>query len=221
MEVWPPAWAPGARSTWSPRSYACSTGAARPWASWCTCRYGRPLIGGKYEACRLGDSRPRRGARVAVLVGGAGRGLAVSLRPDRKCAWNAPARRWRYHGADAPDAREYQDDARVRGKLTRPRGEVHRVSRGHRGLRGDECNLCDVFPEGSTRALHSGRERARGGRAGGDRMYRGDGVDRGRPGHLSLSVRVVIQMSNPPRPSRTAPELTMNSSVRPSCDTFG
>src|SRR2546428_3031680 len=38
-------------------------------------------------------------------------------------------------------------------QLARPRGEVHGVPGGHPGLRGDECRLCHVFPEGSTRAL--------------------------------------------------------------------
>jgi len=56
------------------------------------------------------------------------------------------------------------------------RGEVHGVPRGHQGLRGDERCVRDVFPDGSTRALDGGRERARAGRAGGDRVSGGGGV---------------------------------------------
>src|SRR2546427_2489755 len=108
--------------------------------------------------------------------------------------------------------------------LTRPRGEVHGVPRGHPGLRGDECRLCHVFPEGSTRALDGGRERARGGRAGGDRVYRDGGLDRGRPRHRPLTVRVDIQMSRLGRPlgANTLPgRLEVQTNVWPSKDRLG
>src|SRR6266566_525782 len=65
--------------------------------------------------------------------------------------------------------------ARVRGELARAGGEVHGVPHGHQGLRGYERGVRDVFPEGSARALHSGRKRARVGRAGGDRVSGGGG----------------------------------------------
>src|SRR5207248_7041690 len=199
-------------------------GAARPWASRRTCRCGPALIGGKYEAWRLRHSRPRRGPGIALLVGRAGWGLAVSLRTDRQRAAHAPARRRRYCGPDAAGAREHQGGARVRGKLTRPRGEVHGVPRGHPGLRGHERGVRHVFPEGSTRALDRGRERARGGRAGGDRGYRDGGLDRGRPRHRPLTVRVDIQMSRLGRPlgANTLPgRLEVQTNVWPSKDRLG
>src|SRR5439155_155857 len=89
----------------------------------------------------------------------------------------------------------------------------------HQGLRRDECCVCDVFPEGSARALHGGRERACVGRAGGDRVPGGGGVARGgRPSYFPFTVRVDIQMSSPPSvPVR----LETKSSVRPSNDRSG
>src|SRR5438093_6329899 len=62
------------------------------------------------------------------------------------------------------------------------------------------------------------------GRAGGDRVYRGGGLDRGRPGHLPLTVRVDIQMSRLGRPlgANTLPgRLEVQTNVWPSKDRLG
>src|SRR5882762_8563295 len=86
---------------------------------------------------------------------------------------------------------------------------MHRVPGRHQGLRGDEYGLCDVFPEGSARALHGGRERARLGRAGGDRVPGGGGVEQELPPVTSRSPfgstsTYRCRQSRPPEWTRTA-----------------